>query len=907
MSNSYSFASVPAASQRVRHYGAVTNEVKFGSVWPIVGRDAEIRALADAFGDSRCAGVALVGAAGFGKTRLAAQAVSLAGERGMTVASIRATKSATDVPFAALGSFLGELDLSSELDTELYMATSRAIDARRGDQRMVLVIDDAHELDEASALLLDRVVDHGDAFIVFTARVGEGDPTTVVRRWRDQRFLRIEVGPLPDRDLRTLAEIAVGGAIDGGSLQAIVESSRGNVLFLRELINGALESGVLASELGLWHLKGSLSHSPRLRDLIEERLTGLNAQEREALELVALGEPINLTLLERLVPLDALEQLERRGLLDVLGGDAGPELRLNHPFYGDVLRAQLPSLRRILLSRSLADAADEDDVVDGRDALRVAVWRLEGGGGGRIEITQAAARTALRMDDYSLAVRLSRSVWDQSPSVDTAIVLGEALDFLGRCREADEVLATATPMAANDWQLTKLTVRRAAALFRSLGEAEAAATVIDEAMASVTEPACRRELQALRGNHLLMAGRVADAIALDEMLLRVAGDAAFAQASLDVGVGLALAGRTRDAIDHVDAALSTRLDLDDEEQLSAIGIYLVAQALAHTHAGDLGEAAGIADAGYRVSVEKNNADGQAWFASVLGLIYLDQGRPVSAINMFREVATLFGRLNHPGRRWGLAGIAYAGALLGDSDVGTAALAELDDMAPVAVHLQEGYIIRGRAWTAMVRGELTVGRQLLWEAVELANSWGQFGAAAQALHDLVRTGAVDPAAAQLERMGGLVDGAFMEARVLFARASQLRDMTLAETAANRFETIGANLFAAEAATLLAELASKDGLRRAAADAEARAERLLTLCEGAVTPGLRTQRGSPLLTDREREVAALAARGLTSRKIAEDLFVSVRTVDNHLQQVYVKLGVKRRSELAAHFARTNDKHP
>jgi DNA-binding CsgD family transcriptional regulator len=272
--------------------------------------------------------------------------------------------------------------------------------------------------------------------------------------------------------------------------------------------------------------------------------------------------------------------------------------------------------------------------------------------------------------------------------------------------------------------------------------------------------------------------------------------------------------------------------------------------------------------------------------------------------MFREVATLFGRLNHPGRRWGLAGIAYAGALLGDSDVGTAALTELDAMAPVAVHLQEGYIIRSRAWTAMARGELTVARQLLWEAVALANSWGQFGAAAQALHDLVRTGAVDPAAAQLERMGDLVDGAFMEARILFARASQLRDMTLAETAANRFEAIGANLFAAEAAALLAELASEDGLRRAAADAEAWAERLLKLCEGAVTPGLRMQRGSPLLTDREREVAALAARGLTSRKIAEDLFVSVRTVDNHLQQVYVKLGVKRRSELAAHFSQANE---
>jgi DNA-binding CsgD family transcriptional regulator len=150
------------------------------------------------------------------------------------------------------------------------------------------------------------------------------------------------------------------------------------------------------------------------------------------------------------------------------------------------------------------------------------------------------------------------------------------------------------------------------------------------------------------------------------------------------------------------------------------------------------------------------------------------------------------------------------------------------------------------------------------------------------------------------MGDLVDGAFMEARVLFARASRLRDLTLATRATDRFEAIGANLFAAEAATLVADLASDAGLRRVKTDAEARAGRLLELCEGALILGVTSGNDSTRLTDREREVAQLAARGLTSRKIAEDLYVSVRTVDNHLQQVYVKLGIKRRSELAARLS-------
>ncbi|MCS0605941.1 LuxR C-terminal-related transcriptional regulator, partial [Streptomyces sp. LP11] len=53
---------------------------------------------------------------------------------------------------------------------------------------------------------------------------------------------------------------------------------------------------------------------------------------------------------------------------------------------------------------------------------------------------------------------------------------------------------------------------------------------------------------------------------------------------------------------------------------------------------------------------------------------------------------------------------------------------------------------------------------------------------------------------------------------------------------------------------------------------------------------------LLSDREREIAGLAATGLRSRQIAERLFLSPRTVDTHLARVYRKLGVSSRLALA-----------
>ena len=53
----------------------------------------------------------------------------------------------------------------------------------------------------------------------------------------------------------------------------------------------------------------------------------------------------------------------------------------------------------------------------------------------------------------------------------------------------------------------------------------------------------------------------------------------------------------------------------------------------------------------------------------------------------------------------------------------------------------------------------------------------------------------------------------------------------------------------------------------------------------------------LTAREREVARLAAGGLSNREITKQLFLSVRTVENQLQRAYAKLGVRSRTELAA----------
>jgi DNA-binding NarL/FixJ family response regulator len=59
---------------------------------------------------------------------------------------------------------------------------------------------------------------------------------------------------------------------------------------------------------------------------------------------------------------------------------------------------------------------------------------------------------------------------------------------------------------------------------------------------------------------------------------------------------------------------------------------------------------------------------------------------------------------------------------------------------------------------------------------------------------------------------------------------------------------------------------------------------------------TLRGADELTRVERRVAALVAGGRKNREVAQELFLTVATVEAHLTRIYRKLGIRSRSELA-----------
>ncbi|MGH3941721.1 MAG: response regulator transcription factor [Pseudonocardiaceae bacterium] len=103
-------------------------------------------------------------------------------------------------------------------------------------------------------------------------------------------------------------------------------------------------------------------------------------------------------------------------------------------------------------------------------------------------------------------------------------------------------------------------------------------------------------------------------------------------------------------------------------------------------------------------------------------------------------------------------------------------------------------------------------------------------------------------------------------------------------------------AAEAAAHGASVAGRQGRDRQAQALGRLSQTMAGKGERARTPALEAIVNPSPLTERELDIARLAATGLASKDIAGQLHLSVRTVDNYLGRIFTKLGAAKRSELA-----------
>jgi DNA-binding CsgD family transcriptional regulator len=162
----------------------------------------------------------------------------------------------------------------------------------------------------------------------------------------------------------------------------------------------------------------------------------------------------------------------------------------------------------------------------------------------------------------------------------------------------------------------------------------------------------------------------------------------------------------------------------------------------------------------------------------------------------------------------------------------------------------------------------------------------------ALHDVVRLGGTDNAASRLITLAPDVEGHWSPCFAEHARAF-IADMAARSTESRRSSKKSVHC------SWLPKPPPRQAPRSRGPDVPAPrgARRLGPVYSPLPAKARARQLDRPLpLTRREREVAKLAATGIPSHAIAEQLFVSVRTVEGHLQNIYGKLGVDGRRGLA-----------
>jgi replication-associated recombination protein RarA len=195
--------------------------------WPLIGRREELSLIERTLSDGQFRGLLLAGAPGVGKTRLAREALTAAEAAGCFTRRAAASRAVAAIPFGALAHLL---PLTGDNSTHLQVLQQAGewMAAQAGGRRVVLGVDDAHMLDDASAALLFHLVVNGIASVVATLPTGEPAAGLVTALWNEGVAERLEIQALARAEVDELIEAVLGAPVDGLTRARLWQLGHGN-------------------------------------------------------------------------------------------------------------------------------------------------------------------------------------------------------------------------------------------------------------------------------------------------------------------------------------------------------------------------------------------------------------------------------------------------------------------------------------------------------------------------------------------------------------------------------------------------------------------------------------------------------------------------------------------------------
>lgn len=901
----------------------------------VVSRSVEMRAIAQFFSaiEQQPSGLLLDGAAGIGKTTLWLSALQQARARGFHVLSARAWEAESVLAYGTVADLFADIDAAAlkslpevqllavdrvlfrddsggpETDQHVVAAALLSvIEALAADAPVIVAIDDLQWLDPSSQAVVAFVARRlrGRVGLIVTERT-EPDRGSVIS-WlqlsRPDAVARLTVRPLSLGGLHELLSARLGRSFSRPTMVRIAEVSGGNPFYALEMAR------TIDTEPDL----------PRtLSDVVRIRIADLDSDTQDALLAAASVADPTVELLARATGSDIasmtalLEQVENRGVIEINGN----RVNYAHPLLARGVYASTSPSRRRRMHRALADVVEQPELKARHLALASS----------RMDPQLLAA-----LDDAAAAALKRGAPAAAAELVDLAIKLGgdkptrrlrSASNHL-RAGDADAAYAVLAPgmdqlrpgtlralalnLLAGIWIYRRSFHEAAGVLEEAVRNAEDNAAVLAQTLLMLSfaqanvgeyEEALHNSEEAVKyAEELGVPILISQALADWQVLSALNGDG-FDEPSLrraleldDVDIDvpipfrahsaaaqvLSFAGRLDEARGHMEALRRRCVDRGADMDMLFVEVWT---ALIDVWRGDFVEGAQAGDDAVLRAEQTGGDHGLVIALTVRGLVAAYTGRVDQARADARAAIEAAERFDAPLlAEWPIMTLGFVSVTLGAHEQA------LTELAP----LVSGF--DGLCSTEIIKAGFVP------DAVEAMVALGRGGEAETMITTLERNGS------RLDRPWMLAIAARCRAMVLAAAGDVEGAEKMARRAMTEHDRLQMPFERARTLLLLGALQRRQRQKQSAAATLGAA---LEIFEALGTPLwadrvraelARTNVGAGRtdeLTPSEQRVAELASSGMTNRDIAATLFVSAKTVEANLTQIYRKLGIRSRAEL------------
>lgn len=741
-------------------------------------------------------------------------------------------------------------------------------------ERAAIFVDDWNDLDDASWGVVTAVQRRHGVPVVIT-RIKSADARHTPGGLAAASMALTYTVDLPSFRYDELDEALtarLGGPIEPSALSRVYAKTGGNVGLAFALVDTAVREGRMENREGSWVATRDL-WSNGLATMVESLLEHLTSEQRDTLETLSLLGIVDLAAVDPLIPAARLEELEKQSLLELYATGGRFLVNVKPPLIVEYFRHISHPARRLRLTRALQDdlmlagGAETESAYDGGQMA------------GFVRFVHEQRRTHLL---------IARAEWNRAPSRKAAVDYVRAMvASAGHVEEIDEVLDASADLPADTTLLVEWHILHADHLAFEHADAARAVALLREAASSMGTAGVILLARAVEIEDALIGnGDLTTLPALDEELsgpervawhrahatvLTVRGDTAASRAHVDAirsetqaplepltaiiaGLNDVSDAHLRRAADDAARGMDEARERFDPIAMRAHGFIAVCAGVLEGRNGDVEQ---VLDDMYAIGEPFHEPPfTQLAFDITSAVLASRRGNK----RLVQQRMADFERNPLPDGPWlGTArGYAYAQVAAGAGDYPRAA----DVLEDMAERLWE----RGARLASMVSTLVSIELAPTPERLAVAaERIAQVPAELTRLHYVFATSV---ASGDPQRMLDAGEELAVHERTSMA-------MIAFRTAADEFTRSG-------------DQAGADHAR----------ERFEALREGLSTDQYDIARYKSVVVDltaREREVASMAASGMTNQQIADALTLSVRTVETHLHRLMRKTGTERRSQL------------